>query len=265
MSNATPILSLQAALAKGYNSNSQRARVLTEPWIEEHAYCPSCGSDLKRFPNGSPLADLFCPSCHEQYELKSKAGLFRSTVADGAYFKKIERLSSNTNPSLLLLSYRLSDLGILSLVVIPKFFFVPRIIQQRKPLSATARRAGWIGSIIKIDQVPDIGKISMIEDGKMLPRPNVLKQWEKTDFLASRKSIDKRSWLIDTLECIERIKNVRFSLADVYAFEGLLATRHPENRHIRDKIRQQLQVLRDQGLISFLGNGQYERKVGDFR
>jgi type II restriction enzyme len=34
---------------------------------------------------------------------------------------------------------------------------------------------------------------------------------------------------------------------------------HPENRHVRDKLRQQLQVLRDLGLIEFLGRGRYRR------
>jgi len=32
---------------------------------------------------------------------------------------------------------------------------------------------------------------------------------------------------------------------------------HPNNAHVRDKIRQQLQVLRDLGLLEFLGSGSY--------
>lgn len=36
-----------------------------------------------------------------------------------------------------------------------------------------------------------------------------------------------------------------------------LAKLHSKNRHVRDKIRQQLQVLRDLGLIDFLGFGSY--------
>jgi type II restriction enzyme len=32
---------------------------------------------------------------------------------------------------------------------------------------------------------------------------------------------------------------------------------HPQNRNIEAKIRQQLQMLRDHGLIEFLGNGRY--------
>jgi hypothetical protein len=36
-----------------------------------------------------------------------------------------------------------------------------------------------------------------------------------------------------------------------------LAKLHPANRHGRDKIRQQLQVLRHLGLLTFLGSGGY--------
>ena len=44
-------------------------------------------------------------------------------------------------------------------------------------------------------------------------------------------------------------------LQDVYAFAAQLEKLHPENRHVRDNIRQQLQVLRDLGFVEFLGCG----------
>ena len=47
--------------------------------------------------------------------------------------------------------------------------------------------------------------------------------------------------------------------ADVYAFEGLLGQKHPQNHHVRPKIRQQLQLLRDKGFIDFLGHGMYRK------
>jgi hypothetical protein len=40
-----------------------------------------------------------------------------------------------------------------------------------------------------------------------------------------------------------------FTNEDVYAFTRELEQLHPDNRHIRDKIRQQLQVLRDAKLL----------------
>jgi type II restriction enzyme dpnI len=45
----------------------------------------------------------------------------------------------------------------------------------------------------------------------------------------------------------------------MYEFETELAAQFPENKHIKDKIRQQLQILRDQGKIEFLGNGHYRK------
>ncbi len=43
----------------------------------------------------------------------------------------------------------------------------------------------------------------------------------------------------------------------VYAHAGSLAKRHPQNRHVQPKIRQQLQELRDMGLVEFPGGGDY--------
>ncbi len=39
----------------------------------------------------------------------------------------------------------------------------------------------------------------------------------------------------------------------------MLQARHPQNNNIRPKIRQQLQVLRDKGVIEFLGRGLYRK------
>ena len=47
---------------------------------------------------------------------------------------------------------------------------------------------------------------------------------------------------------------------DVFAAcAPLAAERFPENRHVREKLRQQLQRLRDLGLVLFLGAGRYRR------
>ncbi|MGA3145606.1 MAG: hypothetical protein ABSF10_21630 [Verrucomicrobiota bacterium] len=48
-----------------------------------------------------------------------------------------------------------------------------------------------------------------------------------------------------------------FTTADAYAFERELAELHPDNDHIKEKIRQQLQVLRDAGLLVHLGRGEW--------
>jgi len=56
-----------------YSSGSQSARVWTERWVRDWVYCPNCGgAKISSFPNNSPVADFFCASCNEEYELKSQ-------------------------------------------------------------------------------------------------------------------------------------------------------------------------------------------------
>jgi hypothetical protein len=144
-----------------YSSGSQSARAWTEAWISAWAYCPHCSaSKISPFPNNSPLADFFCTSCSEEFELKSQKGKFGAKVLDGEFETKCERLAASNNPNLLLMNYDLKSLAVVNLFIVPKHFFVREIIEKRKPLAATARRAGWVGSKILLDRVPDSGKNS---------------------------------------------------------------------------------------------------------
>ena len=63
--------------------------------------------------------------------------------------------------------------------------------------------------------------------------------------------------MTDVLGCVRAIGKVEFTLDDIYAFERRLAALHKNNRNVRAKIRQQLQVLRDRGVLEFLGRGRY--------
>ena len=59
------------------------------------------------------------------------------------------------------------------------------------------------------------------------------------------------------MKCVERVGRADFTLDDVYAFEPDLARLYPGNNNVRPKIRQQLQVLRDQGFLQFTARGRY--------
>ncbi|WP_366793571.1 hypothetical protein [Treponema denticola] len=74
-----------------------------------------------------------------------------------------------------------------------------------------------------------------------------------------KTNIESRGWLLDIIACIEKINTEEFSLSQIYAFENELKLKHPENNFIKDKIRQQLQYLRDKGFIKFLGRGKYKK------
>jgi hypothetical protein len=166
-----------------YFSGSQSARTWTEAWVKAQAYCPHCGNaKMSQFPNNSPVADFLCSTCNEEFELKSQKGKFGPKVADGAYKTKCERLGASNNPNLLLMNYNLQSLAVVNLFIVPKHFFVRDIIEQRKPLAATARRAGWIGSNILIGKVPEAGKIHIVRNGVIRSKETVLQEWKKHSF-----------------------------------------------------------------------------------
>lgn len=167
-----------------------------------------------------------------------------------------ERLAASNNPNLMLMNYDLKSLSVKNLCVIPKHFFVREIIEERKPLAATARRAGWIGCNILLSQVPESGKIFFVRDGQLLPKESVLEKWQQTLFLRNESS-EGRGWLIEVMKCVEFLGKPEFDLDEVYAFELRLGQIYPGNNNVKPKIRQQLQVLRDNGYLEFVSRGHY--------
>lgn len=251
-------LELDRRLADQYKSSSQKIRVITEAWVNKEVYCPNCGSvSLKQYSNNKPVADFFCGSCSEDFELKSKKDTLGLKIVDGAYRSMLSRLNDIKNPNFFLLNYKLESYQVLNLFVIPKHFFVPEIIEKRVPLSRNARRAGWIGCNILLNRIPEVGRIFLIKDRCVQPKEKVRAIWRKTLFLREEKKIESKGWLLDIMRCVELIRKKEFVLADIYKFESFLARQHPGNKHIKDKIRQQLQILRDRNLIQFIGRGEY--------
>ena len=251
-------LTLDNQLATNYKNASQRARVLTERWVDESVFCPNCGRlDIDKYPNNRPVADFYCSNCKEDYELKSKQDGLGAKVLDGAYRTMIERLQSSNNPNFFLLNYGLENLTVLNFLVIPKHFFIPEIIERRKPLAMTARRSGWVGCNIILQNIPESGKIFFVKNQQVEPKEKVLSEWKRTLFLREEKEISAKGWLLDIMRSIEKLGKREFMLDDVYAFENELSKLHPDNKHIKDKIRQQLQVLRDRGYLQFTGRGNY--------
>lgn len=253
-------LNFNTAKARNYTSNSQVARVLTESWVKNNSYCPNCGADhLSHFDNNMPVADFYCPNCSEQFELKSKsAQKVGAKVVDGAYSTMVERIQSNSNPNFFFLTYDKASWKVNNFLIIPKHYFTKDIIEKRKPLSPTARRAGWVGCNINLTRIPNTGRVFIIKNSQPLQKGLVQAKWKTTLFLNQCRG-ESRSWILDIMNCVDSIKDDTFSLNDIYAFEEELKAKHPKNNYIKDKIRQQLQLLRDKGIITFKGHGIYEK------
>lgn len=243
-------------LIEGYKSNSQIARRLTENWALNNLFCLSCSaSKVSAFPNNYPVADFFCGKCKEEFQLKSQKARFGKSVNDGQYHKMIDSIRDLSRPNFLFMKYD-ADYCVDDLFAVPNFFFTESIIEKRKPLKSSADRKGWVGCNLLLYKVPPEGKITIVDDKKEIPRRIVRDKWKKVSFMRG-KSLPERGWIADVLGAVHSLEQKKFDLKDAYAFKESFAKSHPKNTHIKDKIRQQLQFLRDKGLLKFEGKGKY--------
>lgn len=249
---------LNKDLITGYHGATQIARVLTEDWVARNMYCPICGAPfLTQYEANRPVADFCCHKCNSDFELKSKerkSSGIGDLIADGEYSTMIGRITSLNNPNFLFLTH--SDYCVNNLILIPNHFFIPEIIEQRKPLGPTARRAGWVGCNIRLTSVPSFGKIYVVKDSKEIDHTIVHDAYMKS-YMLKTDNLQGRSWLMDVLHCVEMLGS-DFTLREMYSFVPLLKQRHPDNNNIEAKIRQQLQILRDKGFVDFIAPGHYK-------
>lgn len=252
-------LQLETKIAEQYHSNSQKIRVMTERWVHKTLFCPYCGNtNISRFGNNMPVADFFCSRCSEEYELKSMHNPLKNKVNDGAYDTMITRILSINNPNFFFMYYGKNDLRVKDFMMVPKHFLVPEIIERRKPLSDTAKRAGWVGCNILLNQIPMEGRIYIVKDEIEQPIADIVAKVKKYNFIRQYK-LEARGWIMDILNCVNSIEERNFTLQQMYQFEEILAVKHPQNYHVKAKIRQQLQILRDNGIIEFCGRGHYKK------
>ncbi len=253
-------LHFDETLAANYKNASQKVRVMSEHWLTQNLFCPCCGNThIDKMRNNLPVADVHCENCGEVFELKSKRNRIGAKILDGAYHTMIERITSNVNPQLFIMQYS-AKFSVTDLTLVPKFFFTPDIIERRKPLPPTARRAGWVGCNILYEKIPEQGKIAVIRGGAEVEVAEVLHSYNKIKSLRT-DNIKLRGWIMDVLNCVNDIDSEIFTSQDIYKYAGILGAKHEHNRNVEAKIRQQLQFLRDKGFIEFVSRGVYRKVV----
>lgn len=67
-------------------------------------------------------------------------------------------------------------------------------------------------------------------------------------------------WKKDVFEFLTKIPEETFTIDKIYSYKDIFEKKHPANKNIEAKIRQQLQFLRDLGLIDFTKKGIYTKK-----
>ncbi len=250
---------MTGVLADAYQSGSQKAGNVTEAWGADNFYCPNCSSPkLEWLKPNTKANDYRCPNCGFWYQLKSKKTQIGNLITDGAYGAMIEAINNDRTPNFFFMQYDPKTWSVRNVLLVPHFAIAPSAIIKRKPLSPMARRAGWVGCNIFLGNIPSSSKIPMVIDGFALASGDVRDRYRQAFKQVEGLSVKQRGWRLDVLRVIQSLKKSEFSTAEIYAFERELGKIHPDNRHIKDKIRQQLQLLRDSNLLIHVGRGVWQ-------
>ncbi len=205
-------------------------------------------------PN-SPAVDFACAKCEQPFQLKSLRNWNPRKIVDAGYETMVRAIRADRTPNLLVLQYSSAWL-VKNVLLIPRMFFSESVIEKRNPLGPHAQRAGWVGCNILLSEIPADGKIAMVSSGVPVAKEHVREEFSRVKRLAELPP-SLRGWTLDVLRVIRRLRKSSFSLQELYGFESELKTLHPQNQNVRPKMRQQLQVLRDIGLINFVSPGNY--------
>ena len=243
-------------------SLSQITRRVTEAWAESNLFCLACDSErLNPARHNTPVYDLVCPRCAAAYQLKGKDGRHGNTVANSAYHPKIAAIRENRTPNYAFLDFDRDSRQVANLFVVPGHFITGAVVRPRNPLSETAQRAGWIGSSVLLSKIPADGRIAVVLAGVPIDPETVRSNWNKFQFLKTAPQASG-GWGADVLAAVRQLQSDTgqrdFTLQGFYArFKDILAEQHPDNRNVEARIRRQLQLLRDNHILEFLGRGRY--------
>lgn len=149
------------SVATSFMSATQAARVALETWASFNLYCLDCTSDaLDALPNNTPVADFQCFVCQRTYQLKAKDGRFGVRITGAAYQPTIDAIERGEMPEHVFVEFDKRFNTVVFVDAIPGRLITADRVIPRKPLAATARRAGWQGCNIVISGLPSVRMVA---------------------------------------------------------------------------------------------------------
>jgi type II restriction enzyme len=127
-----------------------------EKSVIKNCSCPKCKREksLKQLPKNFVCADVICDFCGYLAQVKTKSvsdiNSIPKQILGAAWSVQKERMDSSIYfPLFLVLK---NPKGKISINYLSADLQNPTIFVPRKPLSSTARRAGWQGFLYKLDE-----------------------------------------------------------------------------------------------------------------
>jgi|ERR1700686_108795 len=137
-----------------------------EDAVRGRAVCPQCNRSrhFKRLPTNFECADVICKFCGflaqvKTTRLKDGTDEFPDRIMGAAWRPQHDRILAGIYHGLYLVGFRQNGTSLVRIDYVPPHVIAatPRIFEPRKPLSATAKRAGWAGYTLVASELPKVG------------------------------------------------------------------------------------------------------------
>ncbi|MDP9430884.1 MAG: hypothetical protein M3Q47_19405 [Actinomycetota bacterium] len=137
----------------------QSLGALGEAHVARSVRCPGCKRTertLRTLPPNFKCADVVCDFCGYLLQVKTKSvkgplpSACPAKIPGAAWGPQKERMDAGVYFSLFVVL--VNDAGDLATFFLPRDLQTPEMFVERKPLSPTARRAGWTGFTIDVSK-----------------------------------------------------------------------------------------------------------------
>jgi len=142
-----------------------------ETLIAKKLACPRCKRffALRRLPPNFKCADIICDFCGYLAQVKtatvSDVSRVPKSILGAAWAPQRERMKAGIYFPLFIV---LRDSTKSAAYYLPTEFQSPRMFKKRRPLSKSARRAGWTGFTYDLSVVSERGVVCIMLNGKWL-------------------------------------------------------------------------------------------------
>src|SRR5580704_10020147 len=165
---------IDTSLTSRFVSAAQATRVALETWASFNLYCLNCERDeLDQLPDNTPVSDFECYLCKSRYQLKGKNGRLGKKIPGAAYRPTIDAIRAGAMPEYVLVEFDTRFATVVFVDAFPGRLITEERVEPRKPLSASARRAGWQGCNIIVEGLRSVRLVAPAG----LERENVREEW----------------------------------------------------------------------------------------
>ena len=145
-----------------WNSESRIVGEACEDYVKNKVKCNRCNNNnFEKYKTNEQSKDLICISCNQKYQIKAKC-VTHKQVDNIKYTKQFKTIGGEYSTTLrnindkidyLIVLYEKQSYKIINILYITNENINSKCIIPRKPLSLTAKRAGWQGCNILFDNI----------------------------------------------------------------------------------------------------------------